>query len=71
MAPVRNRLEGFVGTIQTDAYEVYQSLERKANNIQRIACLAHVRRYFLKAAKENLPAAIWFIAQIRLLYRIE
>jgi transposase len=71
MAPVRNRLEGFVGTIQTDSYEVYQSLERKANNIQRIACLAHVRRYFLKAAKENLPAAIWFIAQIRLLYRIE
>jgi len=71
MAPVRNRLEGFVGTIQTDAYEVYQSLERKTNNIQRIACLAHVRRYFLKAAKENLPAAIWFIAQIRLLYRIE
>lgn len=71
MAPVQKRLEGFVGTIQTDAYEVYQSLERKKTDIQRIACLAHVRRYFLKAAKENLPAAVWFIAQIRLLYRIE
>jgi transposase len=71
MAPVRKRLQGFVGTIQTDAYEVYQSLERKAADIQRIACLAHVRRYFLKAAKENLPAAVWFITQIRLLYRIE
>jgi transposase len=71
MAPVRNRLEGFVGTIQTDAYEVYQSLERKNTDIQRIACLAHVRRYFLKAVKENLPAAVWFITQIRLLYRIE
>jgi transposase len=71
MTPVRNRLEGFVGTIQTDAYEVYQSLERKEATIQRIACLAHARRYFLKAAKENLPAAVWFIAQIRLLYRIE
>jgi transposase len=71
MAPVQNRLKGFVGTIQTDAYEVYQSLQRKHNDLQRIACLAHVRRYFLKAAKENLPAATWFIAQIRLLYRIE
>jgi transposase len=71
MAPVRKRLQGFVGTIQTDAYEVYQSLERKEADIQRIACLAHARRYFLKAAKENLPAAVWFITQIRLLYRIE
>ena len=71
MAPVRKRLEGFVGTIQTDAYDVYQSLEQKEPDIQRIACLAHARRYFLKGAKENLPAAVWFITQIRLLYRIE
>lgn len=71
MAPVRKQLEGFVGTIQTDAYEVYQSLERKETNIQRIACLAHARRYFLKAVKENLSAAVWFITQIRLLYGIE
>jgi transposase len=71
MAPVRKRLMGFVGMIQTDAYEVYQSLERKEADIQRIACLAHVRRYFLKAVKENMPAAVWFITQIRKLYRIE
>jgi transposase len=71
LAPVRNRLQGFVGTIQTDAYEVYQSLERKETDIQRIACLAHCRRYFLKAVKENLAAAVWFITQIRSLYRIE
>ncbi len=71
LAPVRKRLEGFTGTIQTDAYEVYQSLERKETNIQRIACLAHARRYFLKAAQENLAAAVWFITQIRSLYRIE
>jgi transposase len=71
LEPVRKRLESFVGTIQTDAYEVYQSLERKNADIQRIACLAHVRRYFLKAVKENLSAAVWFLTQIRLLYRIE
>lgn len=71
LAPVRKRLEDFNGTIQTDAYEVYQSLERKESLIQRIACLAHARRYFLKAVKENLAAAAWFITQIRSLYRIE
>jgi transposase len=71
MEPVRKRLEGFVGTIQTDAYEVYQSLERKETDIQRIACLAHARRYVLKGVMENLPAAVWFITQVRSLYRIE
>jgi transposase len=71
LAPVRKRLQGFVGTIQTDAYEVYQSLERKETHIQRIACLAHARRYILKAVQENLAAAVWFITQIRSLYRIE
>jgi transposase len=71
LAPVRKRLADFAGTIQTDAYEVYQSLERKETNIQRIGCLAHARRYLLKAAQENLAAALWFITQIRLLYRME
>jgi transposase len=71
MAPVRKRLAGFTGTIQTDAYEVYQSLERKETHIQCIACLAHARRYFVKAVKENLPPAVWLITQIRSLYRIE
>ncbi len=28
---VQQRLQDFTGTIQTDAYEVYQSLERKPN----------------------------------------
>jgi transposase len=32
---------------------------------------AHARRYMYKAVRENLPMAVWFISQIRLLYRIE
>jgi transposase len=71
LEPVRQRLEGFVGTIQTDAYEVYQALERKDSQIERIGCMAHVRRYFLKAVRENLSEAVWFIRQIRSLYQIE
>jgi transposase len=71
LEPVRKRLTGFTGTIQTDAYEVYQSLQRKETHIQRIGCLAHARRYMLQAVQENLAAASWFITQIRSLYRIE
>jgi transposase len=69
--PVQQRLKDFVGTIQTDAYEVYQSLERKESRIERIGCLAHARRRFYAALKENLPDSVWFINQIRLLYKIE
>lgn len=71
LLPVQQRLKDFVGTIQTDAYQVYQSLERKESDIQRIGCLAHARRRFYEALKENLPDAIWFINQIRLLYKVE
>lgn len=68
---VQQRLQDFTGTIQTDAYEVYQSLERKEERIQRIGCLAHSRRRFYAALQQNLPDAVWFISQIRLLYQIE
>jgi len=68
---VQQRLTDFTGTIQTDAYEVYQSLERKEAGIERIGCLAHSRRRFYEALQQNLPEAVWFIGQIRLLYKIE
>lgn len=68
---VQERLKDFTGTIQTDAYEVYRSLERKESQIERIGCLAHSRRRFYAALQQNLPDAVWFISQIRLLYRIE
>jgi transposase len=71
LVPVQQRLADFSGTIQTDAYEVYESLSRRQPGIQRIGCLAHARRYFYKALQENFTHAAWFIAQIRLLYRIE
>jgi transposase len=65
------RLEGFCGTIQSDGYEVYSALARKNTVIERIGCLAHARRGFYQALKESVPAALWFIVQIRQLYRLE
>jgi transposase len=66
------RLVGFTGTIQTDAYGVYDSLRRqRPSTLRRLACLAHIRRKWYKAAEESCSEAIWFIAQIRQLYLIE
>ena len=67
----RQRLQGFVGTIQTDAYEVYQALERQDAALARIACLAHSRRWFYQALKESRGEAVGFIRQMRQLYRLE
>jgi transposase len=69
--PVRRRLRDFVGTIQTDAYDVYLSLGRKQAGLERIGCLAHSRRRFYAALKDSLVDAVWFIGQFRLLYCIE
>lgn len=66
------RLAGFTGTIQTDAYGVYDSLRRqRPTTLKRLGCLAHIRRKWYKAAEESCVEAIWFIGQIRQLYRIE
>jgi transposase len=67
----RQRLQGFQGTMQTDAYEVYAAVERKDTAIERIGCLAHARRRFYQALKEAVREALWFIVQIRQLYRLE
>lgn len=71
LAPVRERLKDFIGTIQTDAYEVYQSLNRNQAGLQRIGCLAHARRRFYKALLESSTEATWFISGMRALYAIE
>ena len=68
----QKRLSAFKGTIQTDAYEVYKSLRRqRPRELKRLGCLGHSRRLFYKAVLEGSTGAIWFIAQIRQLYRIE
>lgn len=66
------RLRPFQGTIQTDAYEVYNSLQRqRPATLRRLGCLSHARRRFHKALQESSTEALWFIAPIRQLYRIE
>ena len=68
----QKRLCHFKGTIQTDAYEVYKSLQRERPlTLRRLGCLGHARRRYHKALLESSAEAIWFIGQIRQLYKIE
>jgi transposase len=65
------QLAGFSGTIQTDAYEVYDSLKKVLKDLARIGCAAHSRRKFHRALKDGDRRAIGFMGQFRQLYRIE
>jgi transposase len=65
------RLEGFRGRLQADAYEVYPCIQRDLPGIILHGCLAHSRRKFYQAALQGTAEAIWFIGQMRQLYRIE
>lgn len=65
------QLTDFAGTIQTDAYEVYDSLKKVIPNLVRIGCAAHAQRKFRRALRDGDRRAIGFIAQFRRLYRLE
>jgi transposase len=65
------QLAGFSGTIQTDAYEVYDSLKKVVPGLVRIGCAAHARRKFHRAVKDGEGRAVAFIGLFRQLYRLE
>ena len=67
----RDFLKGFVGLLQTDGHTGYDKFEEEA--IERIGCLAHIRRKFNdahKAGKED-PRPLEILGRIAELYRIE
>jgi transposase len=68
----RERLRGFHGTMQTDGYELYDALRKEQpSRLRRIGCTSHARRKFYKALLESCSEALWFIGQMRQLYRLE
>jgi len=68
----RDRLRGFHGTMQTDGYELYDALRKEQPfRLRRIGCTSHARRKFYKALLESCSEALWFIGQMRQLYRLE
>ena len=63
-------LNGFNGTLQTDGYTVYRDLKTKGNIIL-LGCMAHARRYFVKAKDNDYARAEYVLSLIQMLYAIE
>ena len=64
-------LAGFGGKLQTDGYEVYESLARQNRDLVHFGCWAHARRKFVESLESGGADAAWYVAEIQRLYRIE
>ena len=66
----RKLIGGYVGTMQTDGYEVYEAYEN-APGKRLIGCWAHARRKFVEALDEDKKHASEALVYIGKLYKIE
>jgi transposase len=64
-------LADFKGVLQSDAYGAYASHERKHEDIVRVGCWAHARRYFHEALDRHRKPAELVLRLISGLYRLE
>lgn len=67
----REMLKNFAGIIQTDGYSVYKSLFDDHPYILLAHCMAHARRKFVEARKDNKEKCDYVIARMQLLYALE
>jgi transposase len=63
-------LKEYNGIIQTDGYSGYNKIASKSD-VEQIYCMAHARRYFEKALKNDPDRASYFLSEIQKLYAIE
>lgn len=64
-------LAGFTGIIQTDGYVVYESLYANHADILLTFCMAHARRKFVDALKDNHQQANYVLDRMQVLYLLE
>ncbi len=65
------RLKGFTGTLQTDAYDVYDQVRKAYPELTHYHCLNHARRGFEKALAGDARRAGHALEEFQLLYAIE
>lgn len=63
-------LYDFSGTLQTDGYQAYKNMKTNGE-ITHLACMAHARRYFDKALKNDKKRAEYVLTLMQRLYEIE
>ena len=64
-------LKDFRGVIQTDGWQVYQSIASKQEDIKQICCLAHARRKFDEALSTDKELASYALAKFQAIYEVE
>jgi len=67
----KEMLADFKGIIQTDGYKVYDSLYGNHPDIHLTFCMAHARRYFVDALKDDEGQANYVLDEIQKLYLLE
>ena len=63
-------LKSFKGYLQTDGYAVYEQYDSHPD-ITLLGCMAHARRYFVKAQSADPKRAGYFLDQVQRLYDLE
>lgn len=64
-------LKDFKGKLQCDGLSSYKTAFKENEEVQLLACLAHIRRGFFKARKHNLGLSQYFLNETRVIYDIE
>lgn len=67
----KEMLNGYQGILQTDGYAVYESLFANHPDILLTYCMAHARRKFVEALKDNHQKATYFLKEVQQLYALE
>lgn len=70
---INNILQNYIGTIQSDGYSAYKKIgiENKGQNINRISCLAHIRRKFKESYSNDPQYSEEALDIINKIYRLE
>lgn len=67
----KEMLAGFKGILQTDGYVVYDSLFENHPDIHLTFCMAHARRNFVDALRDDEKNANYVLDEIQKLYALE
>ena len=65
------RLRNFTGTVQTDAYTVYDQIRNAYPGLTHYHCLNHARREFEKALTNDAQRADHALGEFQILYAVE
>jgi len=68
--PVKS-FKDYKGHLQTDAYEVYDIIDKIYGDIQHFHCWAHGRRKFVESLNNDKLRSEYALSQIQILYDIE